>query len=56
MTLADGLEAKDLNIEWDRLAKETVEEHLLRIKNAGFKLVFYDRWALKFSLWFYTIV
>jgi 1,2-phenylacetyl-CoA epoxidase catalytic subunit len=49
-------EAKDLNIEWDRLAKETVEEHLLRIKNSGFKLTFYDSWALKFSLWFYTVV
>ena len=51
-----GNEAKDLGIKWDLLAEEVVEEHLKRIKDAGFKLTFYDNLALKFSVWFYTLV
>jgi len=49
-------EARYMGIAWDKLAEEVVEDHLNRIKQAGFKIPFYDRWALKIAIWFFVIV
>lgn len=49
-------DAKHLGIVWDGLARAIVEDHLSRVKEAGFNIPFYDRWALKIAIWFFIAV
>ncbi len=51
-----ALEARYMGIAWDDLARKVVEDHLIRIKDAGLKIPFYDKLILRTAIWFFVIV
>lgn len=51
-----AIDVKHLGIKWDKMAEDTVKEHLKRIEDAGMHIPLFDKLFLKTAILFFKII